>query len=163
MCLLLVRFSGIKFIQQMLQYSGTNVCCSLTVCVSCAGNDALCPNWQIKVHLSRFRCLQSKQTLTLPCSPVRCVYLVTTLTRGEDWTLVWVSATNRKVTHLCIFFCICTSHEAHVYLCFLLFVVVSVTTKSVISSTGIFVAIANNILYGSKLTIFILCQKLLGY
>ncbi len=37
------------------------------------------------------------------------------------------------------------------------------TTKAVISSTGIFVAIANNTLYGSKLSIFLLCQKLLGY
>ncbi len=36
-------------------------------------------------------------------------------------------------------------------------------TKPVISSTGIFVAIANNTLYGSKLQIFILCQKSLGY
>ncbi len=31
------------------------------------------------------------------------------------------------------------------------------------SSTAIFVAIANNTLYGSKLYIFILCQKSLGY
>ncbi len=31
------------------------------------------------------------------------------------------------------------------------------------SSTGIFVAIANNTLYGSKLSIFLLCQKSLGY
>uniref|UniRef100_A0A671Q229 G protein-coupled receptor kinase n=1 Tax=Sinocyclocheilus anshuiensis TaxID=1608454 RepID=A0A671Q229_9TELE len=31
------------------------------------------------------------------------------------------------------------------------------------SSTGIFVAIANNTLYGSKLYIFLLCQKSLGY
>ncbi len=35
--------------------------------------------------------------------------------------------------------------------------------KAVISSTGIFVAIANNTLYGSKLYIFISCQKSLGY
>ncbi len=31
------------------------------------------------------------------------------------------------------------------------------------SSTGIFVSIANNPLYGSKLSIFLLCQKSLGY
>ncbi len=37
------------------------------------------------------------------------------------------------------------------------------TTKPVISSTGIFVAIANNTLCGSKLLIFLLCQKSLGY
>ncbi len=36
------------------------------------------------------------------------------------------------------------------------------TTKPVIISTGIFVAIANNTLYGSKLSIFLLCQKSLG-
>ncbi len=37
------------------------------------------------------------------------------------------------------------------------------TTKPVLSRWGIFVAIANNTLYGSKLLIFRLCQKLLGY
>ncbi len=37
------------------------------------------------------------------------------------------------------------------------------TTKAVISNTGIFVAIANNTLYGSKWLIFLLCQKSLGY
>ncbi len=33
------------------------------------------------------------------------------------------------------------------------------STKAVISSTAIFVAIDNNTLYGSKLYIFLLCQK----
>ncbi len=37
------------------------------------------------------------------------------------------------------------------------------STKAVLSNTGIFVAIANNTLYGSKLSIFLLCQKSLGY
>ncbi len=37
------------------------------------------------------------------------------------------------------------------------------STKAVISNTGIFVAIDNNTLYGSKLYIFLLCQKSLGY
>ncbi len=37
------------------------------------------------------------------------------------------------------------------------------STKAVISNTGIFVAIDNNTLYGSKLYIFVLCQKSLGY
>ncbi len=37
------------------------------------------------------------------------------------------------------------------------------STKAVLSRWGIFVAIANNTLYGSKLSIFILCQKSLGY
>ncbi len=37
------------------------------------------------------------------------------------------------------------------------------TTKPVISHTGIFVAIANITLYGSKLSNFLLCQKSLGY
>ncbi len=36
-------------------------------------------------------------------------------------------------------------------------------TKAVISNTGIFVVIANNTLYGSKLSISLLCQKSLGY
>ncbi len=35
--------------------------------------------------------------------------------------------------------------------------------EAVISNTGIFVATANNTLYGSKLSIFLLCQKSLGY
>ncbi len=33
------------------------------------------------------------------------------------------------------------------------------STKAVMSNTGIFVAIDNNTLYGSKLYIFLLCQK----
>ncbi len=37
------------------------------------------------------------------------------------------------------------------------------STKAVISNTGIFVAIDNNTLYGSKLSIFLLWQKSLGY
>ncbi len=37
------------------------------------------------------------------------------------------------------------------------------STKAVISNTGIFVAIAKNTLYGSKLYIFSSCQKSLGY
>ncbi len=36
-------------------------------------------------------------------------------------------------------------------------------TMIVISNTGIFVEIANNTLYESKLYIFLLCQKSLGY
>ncbi len=35
------------------------------------------------------------------------------------------------------------------------------STKAVISNTGIFVAIDNNTLYGSKLYIFLLCQKII--
>ncbi len=35
--------------------------------------------------------------------------------------------------------------------------------KTVVSYMGIFVAIANNTLYGSKLSIFLLCQKSMGY
>ncbi len=46
----------------------------------------------------------------------------------------------------------------HVYLC-----LQARTTKPVMSSTGIFVAIANNKLCGSKLKIFFLWQKWLGY
>ncbi len=37
------------------------------------------------------------------------------------------------------------------------------STKPVLSRWGIFVAIDNNTLYGSKLSIFLLCQKSLGY
>ncbi len=37
------------------------------------------------------------------------------------------------------------------------------STKAVISNTAIFVAIDNNTLYGSKLYIFLLWQKSLGY
>ncbi len=37
------------------------------------------------------------------------------------------------------------------------------STKAVFSRWGIFVAIANNTLYGSKLYIFLLCQKSLEY
>ncbi len=37
------------------------------------------------------------------------------------------------------------------------------STKPVLSHWGIFVAIANNTLYGSKLLFFLLCQKSLGY
>lgn len=97
------------------------MCFLFVVCFSCVDDDALCPNWQIKVHLSWFRCLQSKQMLTLLCSPVRCVYLVTTLTRSDDWTWVQTSAKNRKVTcrfiwFLIFFFYVSTSHEVHVYL-----------------------------------------------
>ncbi len=44
----------------------------------------------------------------------------------------------------------------HIYL-------TSWTTKPVISSMVIFEAIANNALYGSKLTIFLSCQNSLGY
>ncbi len=36
-------------------------------------------------------------------------------------------------------------------------------SKPVLSRWGIFVAIANNTLYGSKLYIFLLCQKSLAY
>ncbi len=37
------------------------------------------------------------------------------------------------------------------------------STDAVISSTGIFVKIANNTLYGSKLLIFLFCKKSSGY
>ncbi len=42
---------------------------------------------------------------------------------------------------------------------YLTFVTLAWSTKPVLSHWGIFVAIANNILYGLKLYIFILCQK----
>ncbi len=40
---------------------------------------------------------------------------------------------------------------------------VTLATKPVVSRWGIFVAIGNNTLYGSKLLIFLLWQKSLGY
>ncbi len=46
---------------------------------------------------------------------------------------------------------------------YLTFVTLAWSTKPVLSHWGIFVAIANNILYGLKLYIFILCQKSLAY
>ncbi len=45
---------------------------------------------------------------------------------------------------------------------YLTFVTLAWSTKPV-SRWGIFVAIANNTLYGSKLYIFLLCQKSLAY
>ncbi len=45
-----------------------------------------------------------------------------------------------------------TSEYIHTYMC-------PWSTEAVMSSTGIFVVIDNNTLYGSKLYIFILCQK----
>ncbi len=46
---------------------------------------------------------------------------------------------------------------------YLTFVTLAWSTKPVLSRWGIFVAIANNTLYGSKLYIFLLCQKSLAY
>ncbi len=46
---------------------------------------------------------------------------------------------------------------------YLTFVTLAWSTKPVLSHWGIFVAIANNTLYGSKLYIFLLCQKSLAY
>ncbi len=46
---------------------------------------------------------------------------------------------------------------------YLTFVTLAWSTKPVLSLWGIFVAIANNTLYGSKLYIFLLCQKSLAY
>ncbi len=46
---------------------------------------------------------------------------------------------------------------------YLTFVTLAWSTKPVLIHWGIFVAIANNILYGLKLYIFILCQKSLAY
>ncbi len=46
---------------------------------------------------------------------------------------------------------------------YLTFVTLAWSTKSVLSRWGIFVAIANNTLYGLKLYIFLLCQKSLAY
>ncbi len=46
---------------------------------------------------------------------------------------------------------------------YLTFVTLAWSTKPVLSHWGIFVAIANNTLYGLKLYIFLLCQKSLAY
>ncbi len=46
---------------------------------------------------------------------------------------------------------------------YLTFVTLAWSTTPVLSRWGIFVAIANNTLYGSKLYIFLLCQKSLAY
>ncbi len=46
---------------------------------------------------------------------------------------------------------------------YLTFVTLAWSTKPVLSRWGIVVAIANNTLYGSKLYIFLLCQKSLAY
>ncbi len=45
---------------------------------------------------------------------------------------------------------------------YLTFVTLAWSTKPVLSRSGIFVAIANNTLYGSKLYIFLLCQKIIS-
>ncbi len=46
---------------------------------------------------------------------------------------------------------------------YLTFVTLAWSTKPVLSRWSIFVAIANNTLYGSKLYIFLLCQIFLAY
>ncbi len=46
---------------------------------------------------------------------------------------------------------------------YLTFVTLAWSTKPVLSRWSIFVAIANNTLYGSKIYIFLLCQKSLAY
>ncbi len=46
---------------------------------------------------------------------------------------------------------------------YLTFVTLAWSKKTVLSRWGIFVAIANNTLYGLKLYIFLLCQKSLAY
>ncbi len=46
---------------------------------------------------------------------------------------------------------------------YLTFETLTWSTKPVLSRWGIFVAIANNTLYGLKLYIFLLCQKSLAY
>ncbi len=46
---------------------------------------------------------------------------------------------------------------------YLTFVTLAWSTKPVLIRWSIFVAIANNTLYGSKLYIFLLCQKSLAY
>ncbi len=46
---------------------------------------------------------------------------------------------------------------------YLTFVTLAWTTKPVLSRWSIFVAIANDTLYGLKLYIFLLCQKSLAY
>ncbi len=46
---------------------------------------------------------------------------------------------------------------------YLTFETLAWSTKPVLSRWSIFVAIANNTLYGSKLYIFLLCQKSLAY
>ncbi len=46
---------------------------------------------------------------------------------------------------------------------YLTFVTLAWSTKPVLSRWGIFVAIANNTLYGLKWYIFLLCQKSLAY
>ncbi len=46
---------------------------------------------------------------------------------------------------------------------YLTFVTLAWSTKPVLSRWSIFVAIANNTLYGLKLYIFLLCQKSLAY
>ncbi len=45
----------------------------------------------------------------------------------------------------------------------LIFIQLTLDLKTSLKSLGIFVATANNTLYGSKLAIFLLCQKSLGY
>ncbi len=54
-------------------------------------------------------------------------------------------------------FYFCTSND------YLTFVTLAWSTKPVLSRWSIFVAIANNTLYGLKLYIFLLCQKSLAY
>ncbi len=46
---------------------------------------------------------------------------------------------------------------------YLTFVTLAWSTKPVLSRWSIFVTIANNTLYGSKLYIFLLCQKSMAY
>ncbi len=46
---------------------------------------------------------------------------------------------------------------------YLTFVTLAWSTKPVLSRWSVFVAIANNTLYGLKLYIFLLCQKSLAY
>ncbi len=75
--------------------------------------------------------------------------------RCTTWTQMkkhWCS-TLHKVTKICVICCIRTP-MAHMW---------PWTTKPVLSRWGIFVAIAKNTLHGSKLLIFLLCQKSLGH
>ncbi len=77
------------------------------------------------------------------------------------------------MTHLSVTCChllvVLIKHLKHLLINFLIsndyltFVTLAWSTTPVLSRWGIFVAIANNTLYGLKLYIFLLCQKSLAY
>ncbi len=152
----------LRLYRSYLRYCAKNICLVLII-MSIALNSCVLKPYQFKrlcAHIWRDGSLLIRQyTSTVvggACKTWHHFLQILQMALSETLILIFGGIKKKRSRWICIIIWWLCTHTANTYLW-------PWSTKTVLSHWGIIVEIANNTLYGSKWSIFIFCQKSLGY